>query len=492
MPIARLSFALGAAMILVASLFVSLGAVHAAPTPPGSIQSWIDAAPPGGTVNVVNGVYTESLLITKSLTLVGQSTSGTVLHPPAGARGIHITPGVAVRIERFTITGGQAPGGGGGGIWVEGATAGSHLTLVDSAVTDSSANYGGGIFQSDEGSVRIQASLLEHNRASIHGGGIFAHGSVFITNTNVISNSANSSGGGLAVWNGNVSLFGGQVAENYAGGNGGGVNANNDVFVNGTQFVRNTAVDAGGGVLQWNAGRELFMIGARMEANQAGTFGGGIWTRGIATIKNSGFYTNTTDWVRPAGPVWPEYTGGGAIYATSDGRPETRAGEVRVIASTFAGNRALCTAKNCDGLLGGAIYTWGVFTHTIESSRFERNNAWSGGAVCSNSATLIWDSEFVANTAGYGAAVSGAEADIVGSSFSSNSAVNEGGALSVGLRLGMERVIFTGNTAGAGGGAVNVGGDVIAENVLFAGNQSGWKGALRCCFRTASCARSNT
>ncbi len=95
-----------------------------------SIQEAIDAADPGDTIRVSQGVYTENLVITKSLTMEGgYESSGwtrdielyeTIVDGNRSGSVISVTNGCSTTIDGFTITGGFAEKGA--GMHVDGST----------------------------------------------------------------------------------------------------------------------------------------------------------------------------------------------------------------------------------------------------------------------------------------------------------------------------------------------------------------------------------
>jgi fibronectin-binding autotransporter adhesin len=450
------ALALGAALLMIGVALLLLGVPGAAQAAPSAtIQSMIDAAPEGGTVNIATGTYTESLTVNKTLTLTGVSSTTTIIQAVSGQRVITVTAGHNLRLVNLTVTGGHPSGSVGGGIF-----AGSNLLIINCRIANNSADYGGGVFQNDStGRVDVIGSRIELNTTTAyHGGGLYVHGSAALTNTLVLSNSAGQHGGGLHVDGERTDLNGGLFSNNTAGINGGAVNLNNGLSIMGTQFISNTANDSGGGLVQWNAAYTVTVTNARFERNAARSKGGGAFIAGTSLISNSMFATNTVN-------SGSSDSYGGGVYA---------GGVSHILASTFVSNSARCTS--CSFMLGGGMYT--PQPATIQDSTFDRNDSWLGGGVYGSYAAItVTHSTFKNNIAGYGGAIDAYTIQATGSDFLSNRAVNNGGGLlapSITLNGGQ----IVSNTANNDGGGVWAGNSLNAVSTLFSDNRSRRGGAV--------------
>src|SRR5258708_15681396 len=78
-----------------------------------SIQACIDAANPGDEVHIPAGLYTESLIVAKAISLTGNLSSTTIIHALDNQRVMTIT-GASVYLAEVMLTGGgvtrQGPG----------------------------------------------------------------------------------------------------------------------------------------------------------------------------------------------------------------------------------------------------------------------------------------------------------------------------------------------------------------------------------------------
>jgi hypothetical protein len=159
-----------------------------------TIQAAIDAAAPGDTVRVSPGTFTEQLVISKDLTLVGAGVGATTVRAPAvlvpGQAGtnsiIEIRGGASVAISRLKVA------GPGSGSCTDGALrtgirvfAGGHLELRYAAVVDihdavsRSCGRSGNAISGGAASADIQYALLRNYQSSAYvmvgGTTTFAH-----------------------------------------------------------------------------------------------------------------------------------------------------------------------------------------------------------------------------------------------------------------------------------------------------------------------------
>ena len=429
LPIVRFSTVLWLCLLSVLIFLGFSGLPASAEQSPAvwTIQGQINITPPGGTVSIPAGIYTESLSINKTITLTGVSSTTTVIQAVPGQRVITVTAGYDLHLNNLALTGGTPTGSdtAGGAILLKGGS----LQATSVRIASNAGSYGGGIFQEGaSGRVDISTSRLENNSTQNPGGAIFARGSVFLTDTEVLSNTAGWHGGGLHSDGAFTSLSGGLFSNNRANGdNGGAVNVNNGISITGTRFISNTAYQKGGAVLQWNAGFPVTVNGATFQQNQAwytgaettmAAEGGALRASGNVTITGSSFISNAV-----STSITQTFAAGGALAI--------KQGSFSMDSSTVSGNTVSCPPGGF--ATGGGVDIDSSHAASILHTLFERNNAWAGGGVASGSPNLlVSDSTFQWNSGGYGGALDASQADIRASTFANNSVLNNGGALSSG------------------------------------------------------------
>lgn len=185
--------------------YVSQGGGHRSPflswaDASTNIQSALDVAWAGDTVEVSNGLYAVSspVSVTNSVALRGSGgPSGTVLRRGGGGsyRVVSLLGHDAV-LDGFTITNGLSPDIGGGVYTLRNG-------LVQNCVIEgnAAAGYGGGAFMGGGGG-ELRNCVLRGNQAQAHdGGGAYLSGGTVMRNCLVATNTA-ANGGGVFAYQG--------------------------------------------------------------------------------------------------------------------------------------------------------------------------------------------------------------------------------------------------------------------------------------------------
>jgi hypothetical protein len=151
-----------------------------------SLQAAVDALQALNNIRIAAGIYDETVVIAKSLTLQGEGAGSTIVDGGGSGAVFEIANGAAVTLQAMTIT-----NGGFSGIANHGT-----LTLIDSTVTNNNCDgSGGGIY--NDGAMTITNSSITDNSATNDGGGIFNAGNLTLNGSTIRDNTA-SAGGGLS------------------------------------------------------------------------------------------------------------------------------------------------------------------------------------------------------------------------------------------------------------------------------------------------------
>ena len=387
-----------------------------------------------------------------------------------------------------------------------GAVSCAYLEIYGCAFLNNSAEEDGGAIYTIL--VNIEDSIFSGNTAGFDGGAVYAHfGNVNATNSIFNDNKAVYEGGAIYAQDndvddseGNVNLKNCTFKYNSVSDTsitqayGGAVSAEQNVRVDSSTFIGNTALTDGGAIF---AGGYAIVNNSSFEDNSALTpsnvqsFGGALRAKKNVIVGDSSFIGNTArdyggaiygDAITIYGSYFEnnnaENDKGGAVYAES---------AADVINSTFIGNRA-----NVDG---GAIYAEDAVS--VRNSTFKENKATGalsqcyGGAIRSEDYIQVYNSSFVGNYAeDYGGAIYADYADIYGSYFENNRADdNDGGAVFVDEMADVANSIFIGNTACLYGGAISSAGDVAVKNSTFSNNAV--SGAIGQCYGGAIRSKNN-
>ncbi len=367
----------------------------------------------------------------------------------------------------------------GGGAWVDGAT-----TIVG---TTALAVPTGAPWTTPVG---VASTIFELNEAQGNeGGGVYVNnGTLTITNTQFLTNTADEDGGGAHVEEGDAYIYTSMFIANEAAtdpdADGGGLSLEiGSAWIWTTWFERNNAEDEGGGARILNG--DLYLDDVTFLLNTADNNGGGAWVEGnlYDLGSSSNFILNTAD-----------NNGGGAFVDDGDARLHltifytntalnndggglmVNSGSAYLTSTEFVYNEA--------EVHGGGAYV-SDFTQLNSSNLFDRNVAltgsggglWTGTGLTDNTT----DSHFYDNEAevhGGGAYVDTGDVNLLETDFERNSAyLGSGGGLYVNDgNLTSEDTRFIDNFADVDGGGAFVNGNLDDTNSLFQDNYAGENG----------------
>jgi hypothetical protein len=484
-----------------------------------SIQAAVDAAVDGDTIQVAEGIYYETVELTKSLTLEGGwnpdfsardwESHPTTIDAERNGPTIWVMAAVSPTVEGFVITGGDdtAHLGWGGGIKLysgwhsppEGRTVIRHNVITNNVACreDTCQGYGGGVV------AYCTTALIEAN--------------TIISNAGRIGGTHGGGGGGVKIWSSEATLVGNTILSNTGvystsglwDGAGGGVDteyANHVVLID-NEIRGNVAVVKGTGYGGGMYGSFAELYGNQILSNTAsftGTGHGG----GVYAYYVTGFDGNVVQ-----GNVASQNgdgSGGGisALYlpdarqntiigniATRGGglHYESYAGRLALRGNTIARNRAT-GANSEDG--GGGIASAADWISIVGNQIVSNTTGSAGGGVVIRQGTryVLQDNEVISNAAlvGGGIGVYSATGTIAHNQVISNRADAGGGMFLWGAaNPTLDANAIMSNTAegvsGSAGGGVLVNVDsgtaltltnhIIARNAAGSG---GWGGGVVC------------
>lgn len=402
------------------------------------------------------------IMFTEPLTITGKGADKTIVSGGNTNRIFSIVTGGDVLISGVTLRDGYSDSNGGAILSAAGLTLsstqvisnradiegggmyGAALTLIDAVFSQNSAGGNGGGFYSF-GNTTIIDSVFYANASGNDGGGFRADPALAgrgtnvaattekltISNTQIISNSSASAGGGFntqidftmrdsvvasntsqsrggfhAGTNANGALENVRIESNRATYTGGFM-ADSFIALTSTQILSNVSANGSGGATL-NAAASLSDV--VVQGNQSGCCGAfEVYYATPLNIENSLFLNNSS--VSTVGALYIAY-GTEAYVRNTDFISNTSVGEggamyldkgccgdangsVHLIDSTLRGN---------SGNIGGAIANYGIMTAT-NATFYENSAATSGGAVWTKQSAIFTNVTFYSNTAPTGAAV---------------------------------------------------------------------------------------
>ena len=181
------------------------------------------------------------------------------------------------------------------------------LEIQNSYVTNNHAgDYGGGIFAETSSSINIDNCIISNNSSELSGGGVYidTNSEISINNSNISNNVAEANGGGFYFHNCSGYINNCQMVSNYSnidGGHGGGISGwdgSNITLEN--SLVRGNTSNTGGGIYVFNS--NLSLSYSEVSLNHAYNDGGGITlsasgssSNNVHNVSNCTFYDNTVE-----------------------------------------------------------------------------------------------------------------------------------------------------------------------------------------------------
>jgi len=210
-----------------------------------TIQTAVDAAVPGDTVQAIADIFRERVTMRAGVNIVGAGAGQSVIDAAGlGRSAVEASGGDigrATTLSGFTIQGGDSYSGG--GVWIRN---GASPTIRDNRIWHNSAHGGGGMFIQGRGQPLIVNNAIEDNTSSVDGGGVYITGGArpSLDRNTIARNFANRDGGGVFAWDqGGAFLTNNVIHNNRATHWGDGLYMVNDA---GLTVINNTIADNDG------------------------------------------------------------------------------------------------------------------------------------------------------------------------------------------------------------------------------------------------------
>ena len=397
--------------------------------PAAAIQAAINEAGDGDTIHICAGTWLldqaegdringDDQLSTNSteLTIEGDGAGKTELVSDSYGRIISTANAlgefdVPIIIRDITLSGGNVT-------WNGGAVVAMGVTCEDSVIRNSSTGTWDG------------------GESAGNGGGIYSTGPVQLDGCRVTGNTAEGSGGGVALASAVLTVTNSVISENMAErGFGGGVfrqSSEQDLNISNSIFSGNDSEDTGGALSArgWSEGT---ITSTTFTANHSDYWGGAIDFNGIWTLENVDFIENSA-------------TNGGGAIDNSGGDSD----QLYIYNSRFVGNTSLGAGGEGGGAIlnnggrveidgslffgntiGGGSPGGAVYANNVVSlkTRYEKNVAgYRGGAIAVEESLYSSQDRYTQNQADYCGAVIANGGELTRSYFSANSSATYGGA----------------------------------------------------------------
>ncbi|RHY58875.1 hypothetical protein DYB34_000825 [Aphanomyces astaci] len=389
--------------------------------------------------------------------------------------GVYVTGTSEVRGDGAIIAGNVADNIGGGVV--------AHGVAIVSGVTiaSNSATFGGGV--SFDGQMDLGQVLVDSNRASRFGGGVYTLAELVLTATDVVvsNNAAVERGGGLYLHNTTCSIVGsGCLFQSNAAQEGGGayVDASHASWDHVVFNACNATTTGGGGIATFQS--DLFVSHSTVDGNFA-RLGGGLCASGDSkvTLVEVDIVNNVA-----------RFGGGMAID-----RSEVVGGVLRDNLATEGGggiflSDGMLSAANIDssatlGHGGGVYVTESAFNSLTNVHVTEATSSGNGGGMyCENSSVALTNVSFVRNNASqHGGGVFLQETTLTGRCYATNcTAALSGGGLSIAGAVGIDAVYIAFSTSILGGGFSAIDAIFVVHHATLEANearQNGGGGFIR-------------
>ena len=419
---------------------VSLTVTSLADAGPGTLRAAILTSDGGKPSDKFTVGFSVAGTIDLQTPLPALSNSIAIQGPGASSLTVERAAGASFTSAIVTVDGGQSDSLS--GLMIANGNAGgitNHGTMTVSGCTlsaNSTASFGGGIFNGFDGLLTISGSTFSDNTAPNGGGAIYNGGTATVSNSTLSGNSGFFGGGMFNATT--LTVTGCTISDNTA-----------------LNFFGHPSGD-GGGI--WNEAA-LTISTSTLSGNSAAHDGGGIWTEGTLTVNTSSLSGNSAS---DQGGAITNFATLTATACTISGNTAAGAGGILNVGSATI-QQGSTLSHNVAGD-AGAIYNAGALT--VSNSTLDDNTATgfnfggfhapgAGGGIDNRATLTVRDSLFSNNAADIGGAIYNLTTlDVHGSTFTSNTAADSGGAIYNAGSVTLQESTLSGNIAGSAGGGI--------------------------------------
>jgi hypothetical protein len=317
------TFWLAALVAAQAAGAATLTVTSTADSGPGTLRAALAAAADGDTIDAsgISGTIlltSGELLVTKSVTIAGPGPAIAAVDGDAATRVFHIGSNTVVTISGLTITNGLATGAYaasiGGGIYNDHGS----LTVSNCNLIRNAADNGGGAIYNNAATLTLVNSTLSTNyaRGYSEGGGIRGEGISVTILSSTLSGNVSSYGGGLYFLDGTLTVVNSTFSGNSSSFGGAISTQSTTVRVANSTFCGNSA-DYGGAILTSTSGDSVEIGNTIFKAGAKGAniemFFGAVTSRGynLSSDDAAGFFTAPGDQINTEPMLGPLQNKGG-------------------------------------------------------------------------------------------------------------------------------------------------------------------------------------
>lgn len=434
----------------------SIGATLKVPQQYPTIQSAIDAAVDGDTVQVAVGTYRELLIWrSKAISLIGAGADVTIVDASGSGRCLTMeNVPESARVEGFTFTRGQVKRGGGLYLWQSAPTLTNNIIQGNRAYAWTDLpTLGGGIALSNSSPTLINNTIRDNGADLGLGGGLHLYcSSPILTNNTIHGNSANF-GCGLYIDQSSPTLTNNTITSNSSSrcDEGGGLYLCRSLPMLIGNTISGNSANGGGSALYLDWSSPTLMDNT-IERNSGGGHALSLW-HASPTLTNNTIQDNV----------------GGGLFLSSTS------------SATLMNN----IIQRNSARYGGGLFLLGYSSATLDNNTIANNSAIEagGGLGADNSSPKLTNNIIKGNSAsrGGGLLLGQCSGAVTGNTIQGNSA-SVGGGLFVDFQSSTTLMSnsITGNSASSYGGGLYYGysSGQLANNVIAANSASSYGGGV--------------